>query len=328
MDVDKDNDKEKPVSLNIGELLSQARENLGLDSNDIANELHLAPEIIKKLEANEFEQEFPAAFIRGYVKSYATKVGLNVGAILAEFDQQINNEVPSLTRKETIATFNNRRKEVNSSNFLFKLISALIVLVFLVFAGWELWERFIAKDAQTNSVAETEIPLNVLGSNDLDLNAETIVSDNKEAIKEPVDSDSNLETVLESESVLESEAVLESEIFSDIDNTSNRSLLEQNSEGSQATNLVAEASKREETSQAMIELVMDFSADCWVEIVDARGEVIAIGVKRSGKHMPVQGVAPFNVILGEPSAVTMTYAGHDYDLSSYPAGRRAEIILN
>jgi len=329
MDVEKDNDIEQADSLNIGELLSQARENLGLDSSDIAKDLHLAPEIIQKLEANEFEQEFPAAFIRGYVKSYATKVGLNVGAILAEFDRQTKNEMPSLKRKETISTFNTRRKEINSNSFLFKSISAVIVLVFLVFAGWELWERFIVKTSPTSSMAENEIPLNVSGSNDLDLAFGESVTDSEEPISESVESDS----------ALESELVFEPK--SNIDNDTNSALLEQDSKDAQLSVEVQVTEQIEEalpvsqpmtdvemTNANLTELVLDFSAECWVEIVDARGEVIAIGVKKPGKHMPVRGVAPFNVVLGDPSAVTMSYAGSDYDLSSYRAGRRAEIILN
>jgi len=310
MDVEKNNDIEQPVSLNIGELLSQARENLGLDCSDVASELNLAPEIIKKIEANEFEQEFPVAFIRGYVKSYATKVGLNVKSILTEFDQQIKSEAPSLQRKEAVAKFNVRRKEINSNSFLFKSISVVIILVFLVFAGWEIWERFIANDTKTDSIAETEIPLNVNAAKDLDIGTESSVVDSEESFIESVESISNTDAnaTFREQEVLEAQSVVQTPIAQE----------------NEDTQLLAQSI----TEFTMKELVLDFSADCWVEIVDARGELMAVGVKKAGKHMPLQGAAPFNVVLGDPAAVTMSYDGLEYDLSSYPAGRRAELILN
>jgi len=78
----------------------------------------------------------------------------------------------------------------------------------------------------------------------------------------------------------------------------------------------------------MTNLLLDFSAECWVKITDARGEILAEGVKVNGKHMPLRGAKPITVILGDPSAVSLSYENEVYDLSVHRAGRRAEIVLN
>jgi len=300
MDVNQPENKAAETAIDIGALLCEARDNLGLTTKDVANELNLALDIISNIENNQFEQAIPSAFIRGYIKSYATKVGLNTAPLLKAFDQQTGIDSPSLKRVQTISTFNKRRKEINSGNYLFKSISIIIVVLFISFAGWELWKRY----AKTNEVNSADTGLTSIESgNEILLSTATELTNN--------------DKIKTNESAVNSIEL----------STSNTSELKQ-AEQTQTIQNQAEESSAPTSSLQMSSLVLDFSADCWVKIIDARGEVIALGVKKSGKHMPLEGVAPFNVILGDPSVVTMYYLDQTYDLSSYRAGRRAEIVLN
>ncbi|XOV79376.1 MAG: RodZ domain-containing protein [Aestuariibacter sp.] len=77
----------------------------------------------------------------------------------------------------------------------------------------------------------------------------------------------------------------------------------------------------------MTELVFHFSGDCWMNLTDATGEVVAYGVKESGYVMPVSGVPPFEVVLGAPQVVAITVDGEPHDMSVYPAGRTARFII-
>ncbi|MDQ7048147.1 MAG: DUF4115 domain-containing protein [Enterobacterales bacterium] len=74
-------------------------------------------------------------------------------------------------------------------------------------------------------------------------------------------------------------------------------------------------------------LVLDFTEQCWVEIIDSRGEILANGIKQPGKHMPLKGVAPIKVVLGNPNAVSMTYQGEVYTIKKYQPGARAILTL-
>ena len=78
---------------------------------------------------------------------------------------------------------------------------------------------------------------------------------------------------------------------------------------------------------APVELVFEFSGDCWMNLVDATGEAIAYGVKASGRVMPVSGVPPFEVTLGAPEVVQISYAGEAIDMSQFSAGRTARFTL-
>ncbi len=319
MDV---NNNETEISVNIGNLLVEARENLGLSSQDIATQMNLAFDIIDKIESNHFDIDIPVAFVRGYIKSYATKVGLDTGPMLDAFDKQIGVESPSLKSVQAISQFSAKRKEINSSHYLFKSVSILILLTFLSFAGWELWNRFIlAGPDGSDSTDQTDSDI----STQLDTNHDSVkLFEDKVKEKTPEPSNNNS---LGSDERIQNDLPVSTGLSNDIGSVSHTKILDSDLIQNSGSVQSFQQQTIDTSNLTMTSLVLDFSADCWVKIVDARGEVIALGVKQSGKHMPIEGVAPLNVILGDPSVVTMIYEGLDYDLSAYRAGRRAEIIL-
>jgi len=322
MDVEDSKTEEEQHELNIGELLCEARDNLELDSQQIAAELNLAQSVIESIEQNIFQQEIPIAFIRGYVKSYATKVGLDTAQILSQFDLQTGLEAPSLTRVKSISKFNHKRKEMNSGSLLIKAVSVLIVLLFFSYGGWELWKRYASNDNDNS-----EIALGNLQGNEIILNTQTTDDSDSQSSSNGGLSEASRPDG-ESASLVndKTDTVPATDSLTTQGSSSQYQNIDQSSAASPIT--FAPNIDTNDTALEMTSLVLDFSADCWVRIVDARGEVIAIGVKSAGKHMPVEGVKPFNVVLGDPSVVTMQYNEQAYDLSGYRAGRRAEVILN
>ena len=70
-----------------GDVLRQAREQLGYSQKDIANRLRLRLSVIDNIENNQFDQAQLATFTRGYVRSYAKYVGLEEEAVLALLDK-------------------------------------------------------------------------------------------------------------------------------------------------------------------------------------------------------------------------------------------------
>lgn len=292
MDVD---NSEQTNALDIGSLLVEARDNAGLTTEDIAAALNLNLDVIDKIEQNIFSQELPIAFIRGYLKSYATKVGLEAHTILVAFDKVTGAESPSLKRVESISTFGKKANEFNSNSSLFKIISTLIVLLFVTFAGWQIWVRFLAPSfSEIGSQTESSV------GNSIDLSLNITEGQNQAANKNTASFD-NINT-----ENLDSDKTNSIEASHNLDENITRDIV-----------------KAIEFSS----VTFDFIADCWVKVTDARGEVLAVGVKRDGKHMPVRGVAPISVILGDPSAVKIRFEDQIYDLESYQPGRRVEFVL-
>ncbi|WP_196141058.1 RodZ domain-containing protein [Aliikangiella sp. G2MR2-5] len=359
MDVVEKEPEVEAVKFNIGELLSEARENQNLSAADIARKLNLMPGVVEKIEANQFEQDIPLAFIRGYVRSYAQVVGLDINTICEEFDSQTTKEEAPVQKIERISSFSSRRKEINSSNKTFKIVTYLIVSSLIFLAGWEAWKRFSPKLLGE----KTESPANVIelspsltndvesGVSELDTTQESgELSDNGQSAPAIVDEETNPETFslqssaqdeLQSDKTSEQESVVDA-FGKETDQTASQAESNDNVESASAnlagqTNADSDESSTsslaEETesvnlkTEPVITAVFTFSGDCWVEIRDANGEVLANGIKKDGKVMPLKGVAPFSVQLGEPSVVSLTLNDESYDLSRFPAGRKAAFEL-
>ena len=327
------------ASMDIGALLVEARENKNLTAQDIADEMNLTLSVISKIESNEFKQDIPLAFIRGYVRSYAQKVGVDVETICVEFDRQTGGSIEPVQNLKVVSDFKIRRREINSSSFVFKIVTFLIIISLVAFAGWELWKRLSNGDSNNTEV-----------TNAIELNTESDVSA-ADSIGSSLNDDSQSIALSTETQTAESQTPQSFESQNSVQPSSSSALAStENSEieqaPQQATNVMNEstsavANNTEDGSSVVNEAVVSkplmtgpvkqvefvFSNDCWVQVSDANGEVIAVGIKKQGYVMPLEGVVPFDVILGEPTAVTIKVDGVGFDLSGYRAGRRAQFII-
>lgn len=71
------------AGLNVGQILREAREQQGLSVNDVANRIKFAPKQIEWLEADDFVKLPEAAFVRGFVRSYARLLNLDTVNLIA-----------------------------------------------------------------------------------------------------------------------------------------------------------------------------------------------------------------------------------------------------
>ncbi|MCW9000294.1 MAG: DUF4115 domain-containing protein, partial [Kangiellaceae bacterium] len=222
-------------------------------------------------------------------------------------------------------------------------ISYLIVLSLLSFAGWEVWKRF-GPTSQQNEPESNSIQLNTSPSSESELNSTAKgLSESQinqvEELPRPNESDDVQNISLEAKSAQQkseegtsqgAELNNREETVVNSINESQPQTVEQNIEQAQGE-VDFSSGVNEQVSAIKTEPVIDtefvFTGDCWVQVKDANGEVIAVGVKKSGKIMPLTGVAPFDVILGEPSVVKITLNGEEFDLSSFGPGQTAKFVL-
>jgi cytoskeleton protein RodZ len=69
--------------VSVGAALREAREQLGLSVADVANRIKFAPKQIEWLEADDYVRLPEAAFVRGFVRSYARLVEVDSARLLA-----------------------------------------------------------------------------------------------------------------------------------------------------------------------------------------------------------------------------------------------------
>lgn len=75
------------------------------------------------------------------------------------------------------------------------------------------------------------------------------------------------------------------------------------------------------------EVRLAFSDESWVEVRDASGKVVFSDLGRPGQERVVKGQAPFQVVVGKSSVVSLTYNSRAVDLAPYTQAEVARLTL-
>ncbi|WP_135445010.1 cytoskeleton protein RodZ [Vibrio tasmaniensis] len=301
--------------IEAGTLLKNKRESLGLTQKQISDRLKLRVTLIQQIEENQFESDQVATFMRGYIRSYAKYVNLDEKVVLSALHhagdaQHQEQEMLSFSRKTKTEKHNSR-------------IMILTWSIFAVIAGisslW--WWQNQQQDTLSQSLANTE-------------------SSEELAVEESLAPEFTSLEVIEAEQNEEGTSVVEGTddlaAISDAedsvtltDETTAQQAIETEPTAEVAANAAnAEAVEASTAPEAVInELVMQFSADCWIQVKDASGKTLSTGIKKAGQSLNLSGTAPYKVILGAPEGVSMTFASEPVDLSGYTSGKVARITL-
>jgi cytoskeleton protein RodZ len=291
-----------------GQILRQARERANLSTQDIADKMKLRKALIEDIEQDNFDINISLTFVRGYLKLYAKYVHVEEAVILNAFEKL------STQKKEPIKLQSFSRRVANQANddklmlVTYLILAAIIALVVI----W--W--FQQSSNETSASTTSNYP-------------ETVIDDviNQEAspLEETLTSDSEfLLSSQTNESDFLDEPVVIEELTIDNQPVSSESVSD--TAVLAVSSSVAIANTETETA-APVELIFEFSGDCWMNLTDATGEDIAYGVKVKGRVMPVTGIPPFVVTLGAPEVVKIRYAGERIDMSFLPSGRIAKFDL-
>lgn len=301
-----------------GDMLRQAREQLGYSQKDIANRLRLRLSVINDIEDNQFEQSQLATFTRGYVRSYAKFVGLDEGEVLSRLDQEGHAQ----PEDHEMQSFSRRTKREAHDNRIMRLTWALAIL-FIGMTGVWWWQSLqMEPDALDYSEQQSQ-PLDesLAGSNgDVGLEAEMAGLEFDEPVPTETGSTSDL---------LATEAVSQVEEPAPVTSFDTPAAPAAEREGT----ATAEPTAAQEAEPAPVAeavtsgLQLTFSGDCWIDIRDATGKRLETGIKKSGDVLNLDGAEPYKLVLGAPSVVKINYKGEPVDLSQYPAGKVARFKL-
>jgi len=290
-----------------GQILRQARERSKLSVQDIADKMKLKRALIEDIEQDNFDINISLTFVRGYLKLYAKHVHVEETEILNAFEKL------NIQKKEPIKLQSFSRKVANQSNDDKLMLVTYIILAAIIALVVIYW--FQQSSTNTTASNVTKYPETIIKdfiSQEILTLEQTLTSDAPTLLvpqinenKSSDDSNVTAELITDNQSV-------NLDIVSD---TSSLALLANTTE----TSII-------ETT-APVELIFEFSGDCWLNLTDATGEEIAYGVKVKGRVMPVTGIPPFVVTLGAPEVVKIRYAGESIDMSFLPFGRIAKFDL-
>lgn len=102
-----------------GPRLRAAREASGYEIEDIAKQLRLHPHIIHDLERDTFSDHLALVFVRGYLRAYASLIGLDPNQVVDEFNAlgfQEDRDLPDLKGKPQARTRMKNQADMSKSS--------------------------------------------------------------------------------------------------------------------------------------------------------------------------------------------------------------------
>lgn len=289
-----------------GQMLSEARKKLSISTEDVADKLKFSKNLVQNIEQDLFDQKLPATFNRGYLRSYAKLVNIDIDEVLSAYDML---GVAEVQRSEMQSFSNLTEKQAEHSRLMWLSYFIVAVLCGLMI----LWWQQEPKQAADENVLE-EQPISTLQSASLD------GKDKVNLIE--------LENKLESTPIIIDKSVVEEEksllISKQVVIESKKTAIEE------TTDVVTPDAISKEAQKPIGDIstaVFTFSGDCWVNIYDVTGERIAWGVKKSGYVMTVTGKAPFKVTIGKPELASIVFNGQLIDMSEFNIGNIAKFSL-
>jgi cytoskeleton protein RodZ len=283
-----------------GQLLKEAREELGLTLEEVSSRLRLRVEVLQQIEADEFDMGKLATFTRGYYRSYAKVVNVPEIKVLNALDLLGK----TLIEEHDMQSFSRKTKREKHDNRIMKLTWVIFALILSMSVLWW-WQE----QAQLESTQDV-----------------TWISD--VAKEEAIDASENTTTTEQEPKLTEAEMLELDTNVSDLETDPAELEKQIEEEPKVVTPVEAKAEKIVETKIIVTEdVTMTFNSDCWLQVQDASNNRLYSGVKKANQTLKLTGKAPYKLIIGAPSAVTLTYKGKPVDLSAYPAGKVARLTL-
>lgn len=297
------------VNYSFGQRLSSARRALNLTQEQVAADLRLKTDLIKALEEEDYSRLPTHMYIAGYLRNYARLLKIPVEPLLTALDKA-KLESPPLINDVS------RPRKASHSRLMVKLF--VLVLFVVVIAGLVSWiqsqnlDLFLGKHVeQQQGQTEQQQPKALLAPLSEKPADEPLVNESRtlesEAIPDPVTE--VIAEVIDEVAKVE-DAVIEEVLTPEI-----------------VTEEVANAAAQAEPLKGGVELMLQFSDDCWAEVKDSRGVSLVYDLYRGGQSKQVKGIPPFDIFLGNAAVVTIEYNGQAYDASAHIRGKLARFHL-
>ncbi|WDE06248.1 DUF4115 domain-containing protein [Thalassomonas viridans] len=315
-----------------GQMLAEARIQMGLSQEQVADKLNFRPALVRDIEAEIFDKSLPTTFNRGYLRNYAKLVNIPVEQVLASYEMLGVAEAQG-AELQSFSKITKKQAETNLVMWISYLVIALLI------ASTVMWWLQDVKEEDTALILPKKTPQetaavntggqsqSVSGTAEKAAEAEEVpapvVNTTPATPEESVPSTAGQETA-----AAPSEPVAGSPEQADT-GQQETALSDVPGAAEQAAGEVQQlsAQQAEEPVNPLSTAVFTFSGDCYVNIFDATGERIAYGLKKSGYVMTISGVAPLNITIGRPDLVAINFDGQEVDMSDYPGSNIAKFSL-
>ena len=285
-----------PVYTTVGAILREARVAKDLTVDQIATELRIEARQLAALEDNRFEQIGPAVFIKGYIRQYAQRLGLDYHVLMELYGRQTNIADVQVQPSRPIKLRDERQITVWVVALLVLLVIAVGLAVWWSNGGGfdfgSVWRGAQSRPANVEpapAVAAQPAP------------AETAPAVTEVAIAETA-SDATAQV--------------------DVERPRAQANLPPPAAASDAPSVTTTGSVSR--GAPPISLDLTFDSESWAEITDARGQKLFFELGTTGRHVVMRGEPPIALTFGNGDAVRLIVDGERYAIPTQ--GRQGKLV--
>ncbi|MGK8188697.1 cytoskeleton protein RodZ [Serratia nematodiphila] len=296
--------QDKTVSMTTGQRLRQAREQLGLSQQTVAERLCLKMSTVRDIEEDSVSADLASTFVRGYIRSYAKLVHLPEDELLPMLAKQAPLKMAKVAPMQSFSLGKRRKKR---DGWLMSF-TWLIVFVVIGLTGAWWWQNHKAQQEEIATMADQ---------------SSAQLSQNNEGQSVPLtdgNADAGTNVPLTDNSAAPADTGAAAQQQPAVVSPSQTTLPE-TAPVAQAPLPTADAGVAAPAADPNA-LVMDFSADCWLQVTDASGKTLFSGTQKQGGKLNLTGTAPYKLTIGAPAAVQIQYQGKPVDLSRFVKSNR------
>lgn len=303
----------KNNELSPGKLLSQGRLQVGLTQEQVAKELYLTVAKVNALESDDFDRVGPDTFVRGYIRAYSNILKLDASKVSAAYEQSIKEKLQiSSSAAAPVSVSSNKR----TWKFV-AVIGGTFIGLWLI----SIW--FFNTPANQNYVLPTvETPSLVISVDNFVAASEEQQSS---SMSESLASSASVEAqALPTVSVATASTAAAVGAVTALVSVNASSSIKSASSQVVAKSSVAVANVKVASAirtNELDEITFIFRAECWLEISDSRGDVLATELQAAGSELNLVGKAPFDVKLGNAPAVAIQLNGKKIPVTPIPGSK-------
>lgn len=294
--------------LTVGNLLKKAREHSGKQIEEIAQIIRIKPDYLHKIEQNDFSSFNSSTFVKGFIRSYASFLGLDAENIVALFRRQIGEEDVPLKAKRSVTK---RQSFVVSPT---TIISAAIVIFFVGLFGFLLSQFYKLQQPPVLKIAQPTAAISTVESASYEIKGlveeNSLVSVNGSQIQ--LRDDSTFSLLVE---------------LKEGDNTFTFDAWKKNIEGKHVTQIVTLVYQPkgkpainpttgttpvvQNPSGKDITVLFELSGEAWIQVV-ADSTQKTVGIKDKGYKLEFIAKKMIEVTTGKPAVSTIKIDGKQF----------------
>lgn len=313
-----DESNQHDVADHPGAILRAAREEKSLSVEQVAEALHLRASVVSMME-QELYQDFDSdVFLKGYFRSYCRLVGLHEERMIELLDRQLVLLKQGLAEEAAEVKRAKQASQRKKLGRYFAIAAIAVIAVLLLLQSW-VPDESVTNDPSNPSSENVEIatgtsepePEPERASVASPAETQIVVED---SVLPPISGIEELEAEQAAAEEQKAEVLPESTQSSDSDK-----------DAVEAEPVASEAVLADPDSDL---LVIRFTGDCWLKVVNGDGRTVIARLQKAGDVASYTGTLPFNIVLGDARVAEVFYRGEPQNLSgNIRRNGRAELVL-